>query len=193
MLNQNNSKNFLIQNKLKNLHKIKDSNKYWNITYAQGEYLSNLILEIKPKLVLEIGTSNGFSTIWISKNLDENSKLYTIEVNDERFDEAKQNFIDCEINNIIQIKGEIFEILNSDELENKSFDFIFIDAAHKFYIELIKKLLEKKNIIKDTLIVADNVISHPYMGTYINFMKETFQENELVDLGGGFLISSSLK
>jgi predicted O-methyltransferase YrrM len=188
-----NSNFFLIENKLKLLEDIKSTSRYWNITWNQGEYLSSLILENKPNLVLEFGTSNGFSTLWLAKNLDSTSKIYTIEVDDSRFKDAKKNFSDCKLNNINQIKGEISEILNSNQLDNLKFDFVLLDAGQKIYKEIIEKLIEKNLIDTNTKILCDNVLSHTYMGPFIEFMKERFLNNEIIELGGGFLFSFTLK
>ena len=72
----------------------------WNITWEQGVFISNLIKIKQPKNILEIGTSNGYSTLWIAKELNTESKITTIEINQKRADEAKINFKFCKLNNI---------------------------------------------------------------------------------------------
>ncbi|NCC71335.1 methyltransferase domain-containing protein, partial [bacterium] len=147
----------IIQNKINFLDKNRDKEKYWNITYTQGVFISNLVAIKKPKYILEIGTSNAFSTLFLLKEISDDSLLYTIEVNEARYNEAKNNLRG--IDNVVCLLGEVFEILETYDFEIQ-FDFIFIDAAQKFYKNLIE-IMEKKNLIaKNAIIVADNVLSH---------------------------------
>ena len=50
----------------------------WNIAPSEGEYLSNLVQKLKAQRVLEIGTSNGYSTIWLALGLRETGQLITL-------------------------------------------------------------------------------------------------------------------
>lgn len=174
--------------KLKDLQNAKFSNKNWNITWNLGLFLENLVLISKPKRILEIGTSNGFSTLFLARallNEDIDSEIFTIEVNETRFLEAKKNFDEVGLTFVKQLKGEIFDILEGNILSEK-FNFVFIDAAHKFYKEVVLMLEEKNLLFENVLIVADNVVSHN-MGEFIDFMKERY-DTELVELDSGFLV-----
>lgn len=55
------------------------SKKYLNITRDTGELLAVLIKATGAAKVLEIGTSNGYSTLWLASALPENGHIYTIE------------------------------------------------------------------------------------------------------------------
>ena len=69
---------------------------FWNIARVTGEFLYTLIKAEGSKNVLEIGTSNGYSGIWLGKAVKENGgHLTTIEFYDKRLDVAKQNFKTC--------------------------------------------------------------------------------------------------
>ena len=83
--------NSFIDKKIQELEILSSNSKFWNITKEQGEFLSSLVLKKQPKNILEIGNSNGYSTLHLIKNLNINSKLTTIEVNDERLNAAKKN------------------------------------------------------------------------------------------------------
>ncbi|MCA9459807.1 MAG: class I SAM-dependent methyltransferase [Nanoarchaeota archaeon] len=197
--NHNNKNTNLILSKLKEIHKNSPHNSYWNISWDLGEELSKLIKINNPKNILEIGTSNGFSTLWMAKEIDYNSKVTTIEVDKSRFDEAKNNFILTKTNNnVLQIQGEIFDILNNSDTFNTiytpifkdKFDFIFLDAAQRRYLELIQ-LIEKLNILnKNSIIVADNVISHNNMNEFLAYMKKNY-ECKILEKDSGFLIAKS--
>ena len=65
---------------------------FWNISRVTAEFLYSLIKIQKSKNVLEVGTSNGYSGIWLAKALKEtDGHLTTIEFWDKRLDIAKEN------------------------------------------------------------------------------------------------------
>ena len=47
------------------------SQEYWNISSQSGNFMNMLIKLMKAKDVLEIGTSNGYSGVWIADALKE--------------------------------------------------------------------------------------------------------------------------
>lgn len=55
------------QEVLKELEKTQKQ--FWNISRPTAEFLYNLIVDSKAKSVVEVGTSNGYSGIWIGKAL----------------------------------------------------------------------------------------------------------------------------
>jgi predicted O-methyltransferase YrrM len=179
-----------ILNKLESLQQEKEHTKFWNITWEQGIFLSSLIELKQPKHILEIGTSNGFSALFLALNLKEESTIDTIEVNEERFSIAKQNFKEAGINpkQITQHLGEAFEVL--PKLKTK-YDFIFIDAAHQFYKELLVELEEQKLLNEDYTIVFDNISTHKHLETFKEYTKTRYDSSH-IDIGGGFLILKSL-
>lgn len=188
----NNSNSFLIEKKLKYLQDRKsNSSTRWNITWFLGTFLSNLVSIKNPKNILEVGTSNGFSTLWLAKGAL-SSKIYTIEVDKDRFNEAKSNFESCKLENITQLNGEFFEILDTYEF-NCKFDFIFLDAGHQFYKDIILKLESANLLEEDVMFVCDNVLTHGHMKDFISFMAEKFEISDLIEADSGFLISTSFK
>ena len=106
----------------------------------------NLILVLKPNLILETGTLYGYGSIAIGSALKENSrgKLITLENNKETFDIAKNNINRCNLK-------EYIEILNIDSLkyidslkQNNKFDFVFFDSSTTIRIEEFNRLNNKK-------------------------------------------------
>lgn len=173
-----------ITEKLSDLQIKKFHSKYWNITWRQGVFLSNFVELNKPKRILEIGTSNGYSTLFLAKNaLD--SQIYTIEVNPGRLKEAKDSFNYCGLDNIKTINGNVLDVLSDLDLGG-GFDLVFLDAAHKEYKKVFDLLLEKNFFNDNSFLICDNVISHN-MEEFIAYMKSKYV-CELIDMDGGFLI-----
>ncbi|WP_105615261.1 O-methyltransferase [Vallitalea okinawensis] len=116
-----------------------------------------LILQIsKAKQVLEIGTSIGYSTVSMAKILQQqNGRITTIEYDEVVADQAKCNFINAGINEIVDLKiGDARDILPT--LESESYDLIFLDVDKTLYKPLLKtciSLLKRGGILlaEDTL------------------------------------------
>lgn len=142
-----------IQNDLAQSDKSK---KYLNITRDTGEFLSVLIKATSARRILEVGTSNGYSTIWLASALPENGKVYTIEANFEKIEEASLNFNKTHTSSkVIQLAGDVVEVLPDVP---ESMDFIFLDADRKTYVSIAEDIF---NLLKTGgLLVCDNAISH---------------------------------
>ncbi len=183
---------------------------FWNVDNESANFLSLLIKTKGAKNALEIGTSNGYSAIWLANALKETGgKLTTIEFWDNRLNVAIENFKKAGVDDIIETRlGQAVMILeemfmdfypgkNTDNISNldfnkteeKLFDFVFIDANKSEYIKYFK--LIDPMLKKGGMIVADNILSHykkvePYVKaitTHPNF------QSQLIPLDTGMMIS----
>ena len=129
------------------------------VTKEVAEYLRFLVSSYKIKNILEIGTAIGYSGILMAKEIKENNgKLYTIEIDEERYNLAQENFKKSGLSNIISIKGDALEDVKKI---NDTFDFIFIDASKGHYMEFFEdsyKLLNEGGII-----FIDNIMFRGYL------------------------------
>ena len=129
------------------------------VTKEVAEYLRFLVSSYKIKNILEIGTAIGYSGILMAKEIKENNgKLYTIEIDEERYNLAQENFKKSGLSNIISIKGDALEEIKKI---NDTFDFIFIDASKGHYMEFFEdsyKLLNEGGII-----FIDNIMFRGYL------------------------------
>ena len=166
------------------------------------ETIANIIETRKPKRILEIGTAVGYSAICFSKFLAEGGKIDTIERDEERIKEARQNICDMGLENVINIfEGDAVEILPT--LDGK-YDMIFIDAAkgkYPFFLEQSLRMLNENGII-----FADNILYKGYVMSDYNkhkqrtavrnlreYIKEVTEnpllETEILEVGDGLAIS----
>lgn len=144
------------KNLLKELEKTQD--KYWNISKEIGQFLNLIIKDRKYKNILEIGTSNGYSGIWIAEALSvTKGHLYTIESHKkERHLFAEKTFKRSPFSKYItQILGHAPEAIPS---QPKFFDMAFFDATKCEYIDYFNAI--KNRIKKGGMIIADNILSH---------------------------------
>lgn len=133
-----------------------------------GKFLEIVSLLLKPRNILEIGTFTGFSTICLSKGLQKDGKIYTIEINEELQEIYRKFFKEAKIEDKVEILiGDAKEILKYLDVE---FDLAFIDASKREYPEYYKQILPK--IKKGGLIIADNVL------WYNNVLNEKFSDKD---------------
>ncbi len=137
---------------LKQQEKLNKDGKFSAINGETGHFIHLLIKMKNPKNVLEIGTSIGYSSIWIASALTKSSELITIERWPERAELAKKFFEQAKLS-IKLIEGDALKLI--PKLKTK-FDAVFIDATKADYLKYLK--LIKLN--KHALIIADNTISH---------------------------------
>ncbi|MEK7499950.1 MAG: O-methyltransferase [Patescibacteria group bacterium] len=130
---------------------------YWNIDPEAIQVLQAIIHAQKPKRILEVGTSNGYSAILMGKVAKKyGGKITTIEFFEERFQLAKKNIADEGLSETIEvIQGDAVEILKSF---SPSFDFIFLDANKQEYPLYFAQAM--RLITPGGIIIADNTLSH---------------------------------
>ncbi len=103
-----------------------------NVQQSDGKVLFDLIIKNNYKKALEIGTSTGHSAIWIAWALSKTGgKLITIEINEERYREALENFKKAGLSEYIDARlADAHKLVK--ELEGP-FDFVFSDADKNWY------------------------------------------------------------
>lgn len=163
---------------------------FWNIPRKTAVLLNTFIKMMGVKSALEIGTSNGYSGIWIAKALKKTGgKLTTIEYYEKRQSVAIENFKKCGVNDIVRpLQGSACEVIESFSSDDK-FDFVFIDANKREYVKYFE--LIKPHLTEKALVVADNITSHAEkVQTFIDAVDadDDFQY-EIVEVPGGILVA----
>lgn len=167
------------------------SEQFWNISPISANFLNMLIKISGSKNVLEIGTSNGYSGIWLAKALKTTGgRLTTIEFWDNRQNMAIENFKKCEVEDIISTElGSAMDILPRLE---QTWDFVFIDANKGEYVKYFD--LIDPNLKKGGIIAADNITSHPEkVAPFVDKIQaHPDYQVEILDLPAGMLLAYKL-
>ena len=149
--------------------------KRMQVAISQCHFLHLIIKTSNIKDVLEIGTFTGLSALSIALALPNDGKLTALDKDKETnkiavnfFKKAKQ---DNKIQTIVKPALESLE-----ELKNKKFDMIFIDADKMNYKEYYDKSLKLMN--KGGLIIVDNVLWHGEVADENNLDKFTVNTKE---------------
>lgn len=135
------------------------SQKMLNITHDTGVYLALLIKAANSKNVLELGTSNGYSTLWLADAVGSGGRVTTIEQASDKVEMAEQNFLRSglasRIQQVAQEAGDFLAMRSNDE-----YDFIFLDCDRGHYVSwwaTLQRILAPRG-----LLVVDNAISHAH-------------------------------
>ena len=91
------------------------------------EVIDKYLTEKRPEKILEIGTAVGYSAMCFSEYLKDGGKIDTIERDEERIAEAKENIKKVGVEEKINIyEGDAVEILPT---MNDKYDVVFLVAA----------------------------------------------------------------
>jgi predicted O-methyltransferase YrrM len=168
------------------------SRRMLNITRDTGEFLAVLVNSTNAKNILEVGTSNGYSTIWLAIAASKiGGTVRTIEYFDYKVSLARDNFqksgLAETIDQIHADAGRCLETFARDE-----FDLIFLDSERSEYVTWWSNI--KRIIRTGGLLVVDNALSHATeMQPLISVISQDQQfATSLVPIGNGEFLASKM-
>jgi predicted O-methyltransferase YrrM len=102
--------------------------------------LRQLTEALGAKRVVEIGTSSGYSTIWLALGARAaGGKVFTHEIDPDKVKLARANFEKAGVDDVITIiEGDAHETIKQHK---EPIDVVFLDAEKKGYVDYLKKLL----------------------------------------------------
>ncbi|WP_050636376.1 O-methyltransferase [Candidatus Stoquefichus sp. SB1] len=143
--------------RIMNLEELEQDALKRHIPVMQKEGILFLIAqlnEIHATTCLEIGAAIGYSAMMMVTHV-EGLKVDSIEIDNERYQEALENIEKRELSSQINLYHEDALILDTDLLKNQPYDCLFIDAAkaqyQKFFEKYVPFVKEKGIIIVDNL------------------------------------------
>lgn len=164
---------------------IKNKVLLWQVPKSTGKLLHILTKIKQPDLILELGTSGGYSALWMLRS--SNAHIHTIEFSDYRFNIAKESFEKAAVTDrVTQHHGKIRSVL---ETWDKKLDFVLIDADKMSYLEYFQTL--EKHLNKGAIVVVDNILdSLEKTQSLVDYLKENNDfSSEVLDMDNGLLIA----
>lgn len=151
-----------------------------------GKILSILAASAPEGEYIEIGTSAGYSTLWIILACQYlGKKIRTFEILPEKIKLAQETFGLAEVESSIDlIEGDA-----RDYLKNiKNISFCFLDAEKEYYDDCYDLVVP--NLVKGGIFVADNVISHKdYLKSFLErVLSDTRVDSFVLPVGKGLLL-----
>ena len=119
-----------------------------------GQTLHVLVRAMGAKRVLELGTANGYSTIFMAQALPVGGKIDTMEWSQEMAAEARDNLERAGVANRVSVHvGDALEMVK--DRDSASFDLIFMDIEKEMYSDALEDCV--RLLRKGGLLVCDNV------------------------------------
>jgi predicted O-methyltransferase YrrM len=131
--------------------------RYWSTPRTDAQFLNLLVKAVRAVNVLEVGTSQGYSAIWMGLALEETGgRLTTIEIDTGRHKLARKNVQDAGLpGQVTLIRGDAHREIAGLK---GPFDFVFLDADKDGQMDYFKKLYPEK-ITPGVIIAVHNAIS----------------------------------
>lgn len=132
--------------------------RYRNVEPESALFLAMQIHIQQSKEILEIGTSTGYSTLWLAHAVQQTQgRVTTLEIDPARTAQAQHHAQELGLDDVIDFwVGDAEKYLTKT---TQQYDFIFLDAERDAYVGYWAFLQKMLNPCGGVLIV-DNVISH---------------------------------
>jgi predicted O-methyltransferase YrrM len=129
-----------------------------NVEPETAQLLGVLVRATGGRRVLEIGTSNGYSTIWLGDAAEAvGGSVLSLEIDDERAALARTHLRDAELAERVEVRAQDAAAA-LPRLPDASYDLVFLDAERPAYVGYWPELV--RVLARPGLLVVDNVISH---------------------------------
>lgn len=126
------------------------------VTAETGKLLALLAASAPQGTCIEIGTSAGYSTLWLALACQlAGRQITTFEVLEDKARLARETFRLAGVEETVElVVGDAREYLP----RYKEIAFCFLDAEREVYLDCYEAVIP--NLVRGGLLVADNVISH---------------------------------
>ena len=122
-----------------------------------GRFLHTLVLATRPRTIVEIGTSGGYSTIWLATAARAvGGRVVTLEIDPVKVATATASLTDAGVADVATVvEGDAFDYLRAS---SDPIGFCFLDAEKEDYERFFEIVVPR--LPAGGTLVADNVLSH---------------------------------
>ncbi len=134
--------------------------RFRNVEPPTAELLAVLIRATGARRILELGTSNGYSTIWLADAAEVNGgRVVTVDVDARRGELARENLRSAGLEGRVELRTED-AAQTLAESEDAAWEFVFLDAERPAYPGYLPELV--RTLAPGGLLAVDNVRSHEH-------------------------------
>ena len=122
---------------------------------STGQLLNLLVRESKAKSILELGTSYGYSAVWLAQAArDTGGKVVTTELSERKSWFAREKLASVGLDTYVDFQvGDTVELLQT---LSGPFDFVLVDLWKDLYIPCFDRFVDK--LSDGAIVVADNML-----------------------------------
>lgn len=164
--------------------------RYRNLEPESAAVLRVLAMGVHPRRMLELGTSNGYSTLYLADVARQTgAELVSVDIDSARTAAASENLASAGLASAVSFLTEdAGQTLSSSS--DSSWDLIFLDAERPAYVKYWPDLL--RALAPQGLLVVDNVLSHADQVAEFRSLVSAEQRviDALVPVGAGLLLIS---
>jgi predicted O-methyltransferase YrrM len=155
-----------------------------------GRLLRLLAESVGAKNIVEVGTSHGYSAIWMCLALRATGgKLTTFEIDKDRIERARQNFKRAGVEGLVTlVEGDAHQEVTKLK---EPIDLLFLDADKEGYLDYLNKLLPL--VRGGGLIVAHNMTARQADARFVKAIAENAALDTLYVTTGNEGIAVMLK
>lgn len=162
--------------------------RYRNLEPESAELLAILATASRPRRMLELGTSNGFSTLFLADVArDVGAELVSVDVDEQRTAAAAANLAAAGLGSIADLRTDDAPVVLASSPDQR-WDLIFLDAERPAYPGYWPDLV--RSLAPNGLLVVDNVLSHADQVRDFRALvsADTRVRDTLVPVGAGLLV-----
>lgn len=158
---------------------------------SSAQLLNLLVKSLKPKTILEVGGSYGYSTVWLAEAAQAvGGKLITLEIHPRKQQYARNTIAKAGLSDTVEFRlGDAQELIG--QLAGP-FDFVLLDLWKELYIPCFDRFYPK--LSPGAIVVADNMIypevSRAEASAYRAHVRtKPYIDSVLLEVGGGLEVS----
>ncbi|MBV9604183.1 MAG: class I SAM-dependent methyltransferase [Solirubrobacterales bacterium] len=134
--------------------------RFRNVEPETAELLGVLIRATSAQSILELGTSNGYSTIWLADAAQATGgRLLSLDVDASRTELARNNLAAAGLADLVELRTQ-----DAGELlagaPDQGWEFIFLDSERPAYVGYLPELI--RTLAPRGVLAVDNVLSHAH-------------------------------
>jgi predicted O-methyltransferase YrrM len=160
-----------------------------NLEPETAELLGVLVRATAARRVLEIGTSNGYATLWLADAVEATGgRVQTLDLDPRRTEQARANLERAGLDGLVDLHtAGAAQALT--EYADGSWDLIFLDAERPEYTGYWANL--RRVLAPGATLAIDNAISHPgeLAGLRRMLDADPHLQSALVPIGAGLILA----
>ena len=134
--------------------------RFRNVEPDTAELLGVLIRATGAQRILELGTSNGYSTIWLADGAAATGgRVLSVEVDTSRTDLARANLNAARLGDHVELRTQDAGSILADSPDG-AWEFVFLDAERPAYPGYLPDLI--RTLAPWGVLAIDNVLSHAH-------------------------------